>query len=126
MVELHLSDETDAISHYIELQASPTGHWMDLDVVFFRNKPFFDWQFRSGYQVKSEIRNNVKVWIAEMKIPARALAKTPLEEGTIWSFNAYRTDGKGGQRRYLALSPTYTEKPNFHIPARFRRIRFIK
>jgi alpha-galactosidase len=126
IVELHLSEETDEISHYMELQAAPTGHWMDLEVVFFRNKPFFDWQCRSGYQVKSEIRKDVKVWIAEMKIPTRSVAKTLLEAGAIWSFNAYRTDGKGEQRRYLALSPTYTEKPNFHIPARFSRIRFIK
>jgi alpha-galactosidase len=126
MVELHLSDETIRISHYIELQAAPTGHWMDLEVVFFRNKPFFDWERRSGYQVQSEIQEDVRVWIVEMKIPTRSVTEKPLEAGAIWSFNAYRTDGKGEHRRYLALSPTYTEKPNFHAPARFGRIIFME
>jgi alpha-galactosidase len=123
MVELHLSDATFGISRYVELQAAPTGHWMDLEVIFFQNKPYFDWIWRSGYQVQSYIMEDV--WTVEMKIPVRAIAGKPLEAGTVWSVNAYRTDGKGEKRRYLAFSPTFTEKPNFHIPARFGRMIFL-
>ena len=112
MVELHLSDEAVEITRYLELQAAPTGHWMDLEVVFVNNKPFFDWRGRSGFQVKSDIREDIGVWTAEMKIPTQAVADKPLVSGTIWSLNAYRTDGRGEQRRYLALSPTFTAKPN--------------
>jgi len=126
MVELHLSGETAETTHYLELQAAPTGHWMDLEVVFVHNKPFFDWRSRSGFQVKSDIREDISVWTAEMKIPMRAVVDQCVVPGTIWSLNAYRTEGKGERRRYLALSPTYTAKPNFHIPTRFGRITFIE
>lgn len=126
MVELHLSSETLGISSYRELEAAPTGHWMDLDVVFARDKPFYDWEWRSGFEVRAAIREDIRTWTVEMKIPVRSVAERPLETGTVWSINVYRADGKGEARKYLALMPTYTEKPNYHVPSRFGRIKFLK
>jgi len=126
MVELHLSSETLGVCNYRELEAAPTGHWMDLDVVFYRDKPFYDWEWRSGFQVRAEILKDPRVWTLEMKIPARSVAERALEAGMTWSINVYRADGKGQARKYLAWMPTYTEKPNYHVPSRFDRIKFLK
>ena len=70
MVELHLSSEILGISNYRELEAAPTGHWMDLDVVFCKDKPFFNWEWRSGFEVRAKIREEIHSWTLETKIPA--------------------------------------------------------
>jgi hypothetical protein len=43
--------------------------------------------------------------------------------GAEYAANFYRCDGGPPERRYLAWHPTLTPEPDFHVPARFGRIR---
>jgi Carbohydrate-binding family 9 len=105
---------------YKEFEVAPTGQWCDLLVD--RLSMTHDWRWRSGMRTASRI--NEKLWRAAMAIPFDAFGRWP-EDGEIWRANLFRISRFHGERQYLAFSPTYTGKPNFHVPEKFVNLHFV-
>jgi alpha-galactosidase len=106
---------------YKEFEVAPTGQWCDLRVD--RAQGLKDWEWRSGLRTASEISEAEGVWRVAMAIPFAAFGVTP-QAGDEWRANLFRISRLGGERQYLTLSPTHTERPNFHVPAAFVGLRF--
>jgi hypothetical protein len=63
--------------------------------------------------------------IMGMKIPWSACGRKP-ETGEVWLGNIFRCVGNEPNRGYLAWRPTFTEKPNFHVPETFGEFVFAR
>jgi alpha-galactosidase len=107
---------------YKEFEAAPTGQWCDLQIDRARMK--HDWEWRSGMQTAHGINEAEKIWRVVMVIPFEAFGLRP-QSGNCWQANLFRISRLNGERQYLALSPTLTERPNFHVPERFVPLRFV-
>lgn len=106
---------------YLEFEAAPTGEWLDLAIQKIGDARETDWEFHSGMTTAARISETC-VTIA-MRIPFEALGGVP-EVGTRWRANLTRCIGAGETRGYLAWRPTYTERPDFHVPDAFGEIIF--
>ncbi len=107
--------------HYREFEVAPTGQWCDL--IVDRSRMWSDWQWRGGMRTAAEINESEKVWRVAMAVPFDAFGCRP-QAGDVWRANLFRISRLGGERQYLALSPTFTERPNFHVAAAFVGLRF--
>lgn len=112
-----------AETNYLEFEVAPTGQWCDLKID--RARMTHDWQWRSRMQTAAAIDEERKQWCALMAIPFDCFGTGP-QAGEIWAGNLFRVSRLGGERRYLAYSPTLTERPNYHVPGRFVRWRFSR
>ena len=108
--------------YYREFEVAPTGQWCDLLVD--RSILWSDWEWKSGMRTVSEIIEAEKIWRAAMAIPFSAFGCSP-KPGDIWFGNLFRISRLNGERQYLTYSPTFTEKPNFHIAKSFVPLQFI-
>jgi alpha-galactosidase len=105
---------------YREFEVSPNGMWIDLDIF-----PGGLADLKSGMTRSVFLDEKTYNWAAELAIPMKAL--TPNFDPTaVWRANFYRVEGKEEPRAYLAWRPTGTEKPNFHVPPAFGRLRFAE
>lgn len=107
--------------HYREFEVAPTGQWCDL--IVDRAQMQSDWRWRSGMRTACAIIDSEKIWRVAMAIPFDAFGCKPQPED-VWRANLFRVSRVNGERRYLALSPTFTETPNYHAPEYFVRLRF--
>ena len=107
---------------YVEFEAAPTGEWCDLRVN--RRAMTHDWEWRSGMRVAARINRDSQVWSAMMEIPFSAFGAHPNDSEAPWHGNLFRVSRFEGERQYLAFSPTYAPKPNYHVPERFVVIQF--
>jgi hypothetical protein len=107
--------------HYREFEVAPTGQWCDL--IVDRLRMWSDWEWKSGMRTVSEINESEKIWRVAMAIPFKAFGCKP-QPGDIWRANLFRISRLNGERQYLALAPTFTEKPNFHVAEAFVKLRF--
>jgi hypothetical protein len=110
---------------YHEFEVAPTGQWCDLIVERSETGASLlaDWRWRSGMRTASEISESEKLWRVAMAIPFDAFGRRP-EAGDVWHANLFRIGRREGERQYLALSPTFTPTPNYHVPERFVGLRF--
>ena len=108
--------------HYREFEVAPTGQWCDL--IVDRSKMLADWQWRSGMRTASEIIESEKIWRVAMAIPFDAFGCEP-RTNDLWHANLFRVSRSGGERQYLALSPTFTEKADYHVAEAFVKLRFV-
>lgn len=108
--------------YYREFEVAPTGQWCDLLVD--RSLMWSDWEWKSGMRTVSEIIEAEKVWRVAMAIPFSAFGCAP-KPGDVWHGNLFRISRLLGERQYLTYSPTFTEKPNFHVAENFVPLRFI-
>jgi hypothetical protein len=107
---------------YREFEIAPTGQWCDL--LIDRSIQKKDWEWKSGMRTAASIHPADNIWRAIMAIPFAAFGCRP-SAGDIWHGNLFRISRLQGERRYMTLSPTLTEKPNFHIPDRFLGLEFV-
>ncbi len=107
---------------YREFEVAPTGQWCDL--IVDRSRMWSDWEWKSGMRTASEIDESEKNWRAAMAIPFEAFGCRP-RPGEIWKANLFRIGRFDGERQYLTLSSTFTEKPNFHVAEKFVGLRFV-
>jgi hypothetical protein len=63
--------------------------------------------------------------VTAIRIPWAAFGKRPAA-GDVWLGNLFRCVGRDPDRGYLAWSPTFTERPNFHVPERFGEFEFVR
>lgn len=111
-----------SIQTYKEFEAAPNGQWCDLKID--RRRMVRDWEWQSGTRVHHEISRNRKIYRVVMAIPFNIFGIRP-QSGDRWAANLFRITRLNGERQYLALSPTLTEKPNFHVPEQFATLHFL-
>lgn len=105
---------------YKEFEVAPTGQWVDL--LINRIDVTHDWQWKSGMKTTAQIDNDY--WRATMAIPFAAFGVTP-QAGDVWAGNLFRVSRLHGERQFLAYAPTFTEKPSYHVPEQFVKLRFV-
>ena len=118
VAEAFLQPDPSVPHAYKEFEVSPNGLWIDLDI-----SPGAKPDLKSGMQRSVWLDEQAHVWVAEVAIPMKAL--TPwFDPNVVWRVNFFRVEGKEEPRGYYAWQPTYTPKPNFHVPSAFGRMRF--
>jgi alpha-galactosidase len=103
---------------YKELEVSPNGFWIDLNIFHGEKK-----EMRSGLRRRATIDEHQHTWTAELAVPMRSLT-TAFDPAKPWRVNFYRVEGAKEPRFYSAWSPTLTPAPNFHVPAAFGHLVF--
>ena len=114
--EIFIAPDPNTIEHYFELEAAPTGEWLDVAIQWQREGRTADWNFDSRMTTAARVAND-RVTLA-MRIPWSASIPQP-QQGDRWRVNLFRCVGKDPDRGYLAWQPTKMPKPGFHLPEVF-------
>ena len=120
VAELFLQADPARPNYYKEFEVSPNGLWIDLDIF-----PGGRRDLESGLRHSAHLDAEQHVWAAELAIPMRSLIES-FDPAEVWRANFYRIEGRAGPRFYSAWQPTHTNVPNFHVPARFGKLRFAE
>jgi alpha-galactosidase len=112
-------DDADPLV-YKELEVSPNGFWIDLNISHGEKDAM-----RSGLRRRVTRDAEAQTWTAEIAVPMRSLTQAFHPEKS-WRVNFYRVEGTKEPRFYAAWSPTMTSEPNFHVPAAFGKLEFRK
>ena len=104
--------------HYKEIEVSPNGFWIDLDITP-QGKEFLN----SGLRRSVKIAEQTRTWEAQLAIPIPSLT-AHFDPGKPWRVNFYRVEGPREPRFYSAWRPTGTAVPNFHVPEAFGQLVF--
>lgn len=114
-VELFLAPNPAMPYQYMEVEAGPYGHFLDLWIDRRTNKFMSDWS--AGLQVAAQQDVAGKRAVIEMAISAPELM-VALVAGARLPIGLYRIEG-ARPRQYLGAFPTHTPTPNFHVPDAF-------
>jgi hypothetical protein len=122
IIELFIGNNPD-INKYYEFHVSPLGQKADMFQSLAQPR-IFDPNWNSGWDVAVKIDKTAKVWISEIRIPFKAISTNKVFEGGTFNFNAFRCSGSHSQKNriYMAMNPTETETPNFHVPDKFGKL----
>lgn len=120
VAELFLQPDPTHPSFYKEFEVSPNGLWIDLDIF-----PGGRRDLQSGLRHSAWLDRERHIWAAELAIPMRSLTDA-FDPAAVWRSNFYRIEGRVEPRFYSAWQPTHTEKPNFHVPGSFGKLRFVE
>lgn len=120
--EVFVATDKNAPENYFEFEVAPTGEWLDYAIRQLPGKRETDTSFDSG--IKTAARIGANEFSIIFKIAWRAFGKTP-ESNAEWRGNLLRCVGAGATRGYLTWQPTFTAKPNFHVPAAFGTFKFV-
>ena len=118
VAELFLQPDPSRPNYYKEFEVSPNGLWIDLDIF-----PGGRRDLESGPRHSAHLDPERRIWTAELAIPMRSLTDA-FDPAADWRANFYRIEGQVEPRFYSAWQPTNTGVPNFHVPARFGKLRF--
>lgn len=121
--EIFVAPDKDAPENYYEFEVAPTGEWLDYRIRQLPDRRETDADFDSGIATAARIEAH-RFSIA-FKVEWRAFGKTP-EIGAEWAGNLLRCVGAGATRGYLTWRPTFTQTPNFHVPAAFGTFLFVE
>jgi hypothetical protein len=114
--EIFIAPDPKVIERYYELEAAPTGEWLDVAINWKPEKREADWEFQSQMTTAASVEED-RITIA-MRIPWKPAFHQP-QRGERWRINLLRCVGKDPDRGYLAWQPTYAPTPNFHVPQVF-------
>ena len=120
VAEAFLQPDPSRERFYKEIEVSPNGMWIDLDI---GTGELLDLQ--SGLRRSVVIDEKARLWAAELAIPMKALTAS-FDPKADWRVNFFRVEGAAEPRYYSAWQPTHTEQPNFHVPQAFGRMRFAQ
>lgn len=104
--------------NYKEIEVSPNGFWIDLEIAAGEK-----WNLQSGLHRRVRIDEKGMTWQAELALPMKSLAKE-FDPEKPWRVNFYRVEGSREPRFYSAWRPTGTAVPNFHVPESFGTLVF--
>jgi hypothetical protein len=123
--EVYVGADFVHTNRYRELQMSPQGEFLDLDIDSTKPRPGYgdERYWDSGMKVKARVNEARKIWCGEMCVPIRAIDERPGREGNEMQINFYRQDGKMPSRDFLAWQPTGLWNP--HHPEKFGRLRLV-
>jgi hypothetical protein len=124
VAEVFIGTDFKNIRHYKELQVSPQGEWVDLDIDRDHPNPEGGWRWNSGFEVKARIDSDKKVWYGAMRIPIDKIDDRPPQAGREMRINFYRLQGPGPVRKGIAWQPT--NAPSYHVPEAFGRLKLVK
>jgi hypothetical protein len=119
--EIFIAPDPERPNRYFELEAAPTGEWVDLAINLTPEGRETDWQFNSAMTTASRIA--AEQLTITIGIPWSDFIPRP-QRGDRWRINLFRCIGMGDER-YLAWQPTYTAVPNFHVPEVFGWLEFV-
>src|ERR1044072_487764 len=114
--EIFIAPDANVVEHYYELEAAPTGEWLDVAINWKPEKREADWEFQSHMTTAASVAED-RITIA-MRIPWKPAFHQPQKDER-WRINLLRCVGKDPDRGYLAWQPTYAPTPNFHVPQVF-------
>lgn len=120
--ELFVAPDPARPRRYFEFEVAPTGEWLDLALVKTAGGRETDWGYRSGMTTAARAGDG-RMTLA-MRVPFHALTRATPAPGDEWRANLFRCVG-AGRSRYLAWLPTHTPEPNFHVPEKFGRLKFV-
>jgi alpha-galactosidase len=103
---------------YKELEVSPNGFWIDLNIAHGQKE-----ETRSGLRRRVVQDAEAQTWTAELAVPMRSLTPS-FDPKRSWRANFFRVEGKVEPRFYSAWNPTLTPEPNFHVPEAFGYLLF--
>jgi alpha-galactosidase len=103
---------------YKELEVSPNGFWIDLNIAHGERE-----EMRSGLRRRVVQDAPARTWTAELAVPMKSLTRA-FDPRQSWRANFFRVEGKAEPRFYSAWSPTRTPVPNFHVPEAFGHVVF--
>ena len=120
--ELFVAPDASAPHRYFEFEVAPTGEWLDLAIEKTAGGRETDWDYRSGMTVAARAREGETTLV--MRVPFAGLGRSVPAAGEVWRANLFRCAG-AGRSRYLAWLPTHTPEPDFHVPEKFGRLKFV-
>lgn len=120
VMEVFLQPAGESGHFYKEIEVSPNGDWLDLNIVAGK-----DVNLNCSMKSRTAIRSNEKVWTADVALPMSCLIDR-FDPKLNWRVNFFRVEGAGGDRFYSSWRPTNTAKPNFHVPEVFGILRFAE
>ena len=118
VAEVFLQTPGSAARYYKELEVSPNGFWIDLDIA-----PGGKRDLQSGLRRRVKLDERDKTWIAELALPMKNLTAN-FDPTKAWRVNFFRVEGASEPRFYSAWRPTGTPAPNFHVPESFGKLVF--
>ena len=118
VAEAFLQPDTSVTRVYKELEVSPNGFWIDLDIADGEKE-----EMHSGLRRRVVQNAAAQTWTAELAVPMQSLTSA-FHPNRSWRANFFRVEGKTEPRFYSAWSPTMTPAPNFHVPEAFGRLVF--
>ncbi len=118
--EAFIGWDFEHIGRYKELQVSPQGEWVDLDINRENTQAAEGMKWNSGYSVKGRIDPDAKIWYGEMRIPFKAIDTREPQEGRELRIGLYRIAGVDPKKHY-AWRPT--GQTSFHVPQAFGILR---
>ncbi len=118
VAEAFLQPEATDARAYKELEVSPNGYWIDLNIANGEKE-----EMRSGLRRRVAQDAAARTWTGELAVPMRSLTPA-FDPKRSWRANFFRVEGKTEPRFYSAWSPTFTQAPNFHVPEAFGHLIF--
>ena len=124
VAEVFIGSDFSDIKKYKEFEVSPHNEWVDLDIDL--NSPHHEdgWKWNSGFEHVTRIDVKKHVWYVAMRIPFKSLTPKPVEAGTTFRINFYRTEAGPKDTREIMWQPVMG--PSFHVPERFGLLRLAK
>jgi alpha-galactosidase len=122
VAEVFLQPDPADPHRYWELEISPDGKWIDLDINLDK-PPGNKENPHSGMKSRVYLDQKHKIWTAEIALPMRTI--TPMfDPKADWRVNFFRVEGPTEPRFYSSWRPTNTPKPSFHVPEAFGKLSF--
>jgi alpha-galactosidase len=118
VAEAFLQPDASDSRVYKELEVSPNGYWIDLNIAHGERE-----EMRSALRRRVVQDSATRTWTAELAVPMRSLTPA-FDPKRSWRVNFFRVEGKVEPRFYSAWSPTMTPAPNFHVPQVFGHLVF--
>ena len=120
VAEVFLQPAGESGHFYKEIEVSPNGDWLDLNIVAGE-----DSDLNCSMKTRVVIRASEKIWIADVALPMSCLINQ-FDPKQTWRVNFFRVEGAGSDRFYSSWRPTNTAQPNFHVPEVFGDLRFAE
>jgi hypothetical protein len=117
VAETFIGYDYQNIRQYKELEVSPQGEFVDLNIDLDKKGDRDAIKWDSGYKVTAHIDKGKKIWYAEMKIPFAAIDNKPPVPGQTLRMGLFRCAGTRNARLILSWQPTMSM--TFHSPEHF-------
>ena len=123
VAEVFIGADFEDIKHYKEFEISPHDEWIDLDIDLHNPHHEQGWKWNSGFEHAARIDEQKHVWFAAMRIPFTVLKSQPIQTGTTFRVNFYRTEDSGENAKEIMWQPVMSD--TFHVPERFGLLRLV-
>jgi len=123
VAEVFIGSDFNDIQRYKELEVSPQGEWVDVDIDLHNPHHEDGWTWNSGFEAAAHIDQAQHTWSAAMRIPFSAIDQRVPAAGNTLRINFFLSQGAPVNHRELAWQAPMQE--TFHVPERFGLIRLV-